>query len=65
MKLRDWKDVIDVDLPEPGCVTDATREYTRDKAKHFRASMRIATGRFWTNREYEEYRAKILNSPLP
>ena len=60
-----WQNLIDVDLPESKPVTEKAREQTTRFANRFRGSVRIATGKFRTDREYEEYRTRVLNTPLP
>jgi len=64
MPLKQWFEVLEVILPPPR-ITEETRRYTIENAQRFRGGMRISTGRFWTDREYEEYRARVLNTPLP
>lgn len=66
MKLREWKDVITEDFPQIEEVTRRTIKYSASMARRgYRASMRVATGRVHTDREYESYRRRVLNTPLP
>jgi len=60
-----WKDLIDVDLPRIGPITEQTRETTKEQSVRFRGSVRLSEGRFKTDQEYEEYRNRVLNTPLP
>jgi hypothetical protein len=64
-KIKDWSELIDTDFPPIGPITEKTREQTYREASRFRGSVRISTGRFWTDEEFEEYRRTILNTPLP
>ena len=65
LKVGDaWKDLIDEDLPS--CAVDElTKDTVEKESSRFRASMRIIKGMFWTDREYEEYRSRVLGTPLP
>ena len=65
MKLRDWKDVIDLAPPKVGPITEAAREYTKSRAGRFRGGVRISTGRFWTEGDFKQYRDEIRSKPLP
>jgi hypothetical protein len=65
MDKKDFNRLVDSDFPDPGPVTDKTREITRREADRFRGSVRLSLGKFWTDKEYEEYRKKVLNTPLP
>lgn len=65
MNIRSWDELLDVDLPRIGPVTENTIEHTLNEASRFRGSMRIATGRVWIDSEFEEYRFLVLNKPLP
>lgn len=67
MPIKSWREVIDIDLPEAVPVTEKTREQIVASANNPRfrghGSMRIATGRFYTDREFE--RLKIKTRYLP
>ncbi|MDY6904104.1 MAG: hypothetical protein SWH61_05395 [Thermodesulfobacteriota bacterium] len=63
MKIR--HDVFTRELPVPEVITEKTKDATRKNALRFRGSVRISTGRFFTTKEYEERRRRILNTPLP
>ncbi|KPK75781.1 MAG: hypothetical protein AMJ79_09735 [Phycisphaerae bacterium SM23_30] len=65
MKLRPWKDMIDVDMPTMGPITEEIRKQTREQAARYRGGVRVSTGRFWTDAEYKKYRDKVLSTPLP
>ncbi len=65
MKLKDWREVLTVDLPESGPVTRKTVEMVCEQSRRYRGGMRISTGRIWTDAEYEKRRAKILATQLP
>ena len=64
MRLRQWTEVVDLDMPPRGPVTARAREYSLREARLFRGGVRISTGMFWTDREYEAWREKMLNTPL-
>ncbi len=63
--MRNWTEVVDEDLPASCPITQRTREMTKEYSGRFRGSVRVSTGRFWTDQEYEEYRKRILSTPLP
>jgi len=65
MELRDWADVINADFPDPE-ITPSSREKTIKYAQgHIVDNVRVAQGRFYTGKEYEAWRARILSTPLP
>ena len=64
MKPRHWKNLIDVDMPQLGPITEQTRRQAIQYNHRFRGSVRIALGKFWTDEEYEKYREEQLK-PLP
>lgn len=61
----DWKELIGVDLPKDKPITEETRTLTKNESSRFRGSVRLSTGRIWTEKEYEEHRKLVLNTPLP
>jgi hypothetical protein len=64
-RLKDWREVIGLDFPEVE-ITDATvQNAVQMSQRGYRTDMRIATGRVWTDKDYETRRAKILSTPLP
>jgi hypothetical protein len=65
MKLKNWREVLTLDFPSATPITGRTVQLTRRESSRFRGSMRISTGRIWTDREFEEKRTKVLNEPLP
>ena len=65
MKLKDWKEVMDLDFPG-GNITHKTRQTMIEADKKYLINdTRLATGRFYINVEYELRRERILSSPLP
>lgn len=57
--------LIDADMPPIGPITENVREITKKNASRFRGSVRLSTGRIWTDEEFEA-RRKIANTkPLP
>ena len=65
MKLKDWHDVLTSDFPSATPVTRKTVDLALKEGRRFRGSMRVSTGRIWTDRAFERFRAKVLNTPLP
>jgi hypothetical protein len=65
MDKKEFNRLVDEDFPDPGPITDKVREITQKESGRFRGSVRLSLGRFWTDKEYEEYRKKVLNTPLP
>lgn len=65
MKLRNWREVIDIDLPEVK-ITEETRQEVLHAPYEIRGDVRLVTGRFYTEAEFEAYRQKVLlSTPLP
>ncbi len=65
LKLKSWKEVVAADFPAPGPITDKAVDAAKRDGKRFRGSMRVSTGRIWTDRAFERFRQKALNTPLP
>jgi len=65
MRLKGWQEVLLEDLPKDSPVTPEVVEMTLKQGKRFRGSMRVSTGRIWTDDDYEKRRRKILATPLP
>jgi hypothetical protein len=63
--LLTWRDVVRRDMPEQPNITDEIRAETVKESVRFRGGVRLATGQFWTDEEYKDFRKKILNTPLP
>jgi hypothetical protein len=64
-KLKQWNQVVYCDFPADKPVDRAAIDMTKNQSYRFRGSMRISTGRIWVNSEFEKYRRRILNTPLP
>jgi len=62
---ENWTDLIDKDWPEVGPITEETRAESQREAVRYRGSVRVSTGRIWTDREYKEWRDRVLSTPLP
>lgn len=61
--MKDLKDVVDAELPRIVINKDS-----RDLAKSPRIyceDWRVATGRFYTDKEIEAYKKRVLSKPLP
>lgn len=65
VKLKGWRDVLNVDFPKSRSVTRNTVALAKQEGRRFRGSMRVSTGRIWTGRDYEKFRKRVLNTPLP
>jgi hypothetical protein len=66
MKLKDWREVLDLDFPKMGEVTIETRRAMREYGRRYlMGNFRLATGRIHTDREYEYWRERVLATPLP
>jgi len=65
MKLKRWQDVLTDDFPTAKPVTQKAVDLALKEGRRFRGSMRVSTGRMWTDRDFERFRAKVLNTPLP
>ena len=65
MKLKPWKEAIDDEMPPMGPITEETRKQTLEQAARYRGGVRVSTGRFWTDADYEKYRNEVLSRKLP
>lgn len=65
MAIKEWKDVVSVDFPKDGTVTDSTIETTKRNTRRFRGSVRISMGKIWKSGDFEKWRAAVLRTPLP
>lgn len=63
MKMGIKKKVILTDFPDFGPITDEVKK--DNLPKKFTGGVRINQGFYRTDKEYEEYREKILSTPLP
>jgi hypothetical protein len=63
--LEDWRRLTETDFPKSGGITEETRERTIREANRYRGSVRVSTGRFPTDAEYEKRRKKVLSKKLP
>ena len=65
MDLKNLSDIIDAKLPLPDKITEKTKEVTRKESHRFRGSVRICLGKFYTTKEFEDRRKRVINTPLP
>lgn len=65
MPVKEWFEVIDTDLARHVPITEKTRELAKEEAFRFRGSVRVSTGRFSTDAEYEERKQRVMSTPLP
>ena len=64
---RDYGDIIDRPLPGqvPLSQEDIPKVVLAAYEGRLRGSVRIATGRIWPQEEYEDFRKRVLRTPLP
>ena len=48
--IQDWREVYSLDYPDMACVTDKTIQLITRCAHMFRGSVRVSTGRIWTDK---------------
>ena len=65
MELKGWREVVSCDFPSAKPISKTTIRLALNEGRRFRGSMRVATGRIWTDRAFERFRTKVLNTPLP
>jgi len=58
-------DPLDKKMPDRGPITKEVINCILNEASRFRGGVRLSIGRVWTNKEYDERRKRILNTPLP
>ncbi len=46
-------------------VTELTLSMIKKFSKKYRGSVRVSTGRVWTQKAYEERRSRVLNRVMP
>jgi hypothetical protein len=63
--LLRWNEIVSRDMPEQPAITKSVRSETLKEASRFRGSVRLVTGTFWTDEEYQSERTKVLSTPLP
>lgn len=63
--LLTWREVVGIDMPEQARITNEIRAETMKESARFRGSVRLVTGLFWTDDDYERFRKEILKTPLP
>ena len=65
MVLRDWRQVIDMDLPKME-TTERTRAMAPVYAQRYSTrNVRLATGRIITDEEMNQRRRDVYSRPLP
>ena len=62
--LENQQDIIDIDFPQPGPVTQKTIQGMLNYAQRYWSSARETTGRIFTDSEYEARKQRILSTPL-
>lgn len=63
--VRKWQDVVDTDFPEMAPITEQTVDDAVLNGSRFRGSVRISTGRIWTDKDFQARRERVRNTPLP
>jgi hypothetical protein len=64
-EMLEWREVIGRNMPEQPKITEEIRQHTIKQSARFRGSVRLSTGTFWTDEEYQRRRTEVLNTPLP
>jgi hypothetical protein len=62
MALDDWRDVINKDFPKVEVTSETIRNSVRMAERGYRSDVRVAV---YTSKEFERYRTRVLNTPLP
>jgi hypothetical protein len=65
MDKEEFNRIVDEKLPDSGPITEEDRLLTKKEGTRFRGALRLSLGMFWTDGEYNEYRDKVLATPLP
>ena len=65
MNAREKANVLDERLPLLGKVTLDTIAETKRLNSRFRGSVRVSTGRVYTDDEFQARRKRVLNTKLP
>ncbi|MDD5193652.1 MAG: hypothetical protein PHF67_03630 [Candidatus Nanoarchaeia archaeon] len=65
MGIKDWREVIKMDLPDIGPVTYETVRRIQYNARMYGGGTRALTGRIWTDEDFEARRQRVLSTPLP
>jgi len=66
VRLRDAKDVEEVDLAEVGPVTnDIIKNIVEYASSHYVGNVRWTMGRIWTEEDYEARKKRVLSKPFP
>jgi len=63
--LPTWKEVVDVDLPKSGAITEGTRSVSAARSRRFRGSVRVACGKILTDADLDRLRAYDRRQGLP
>jgi hypothetical protein len=63
--VKKWQDVIDDKLPGIGTVDDKFRQRVKKESNRYRGSIRLSTGRFYTDDEFTARKQKIARMKLP
>ena len=65
MDKEEFNRIVDENLPDSGPITEEDRLLTKKEGNRFRGALRLSLGRFWIDKEYNDYRDKVLATPLP
>lgn len=63
-RTREWDELLETDFPDIKFTKETVKSAMKNSAR-YRGSVRFSLGLFWTDDEYEKYRKKVLNTPLP
>jgi len=59
------EDLIDMDFPDTGPITDDVIKRNLEKGRYLRGSVRLMHGLIWTDEDYRRHREEVLARPLP
>ena len=65
MKKGELIKLINADFPDMKPITKNTKKDVINNSSSYRGSVRLSTGRFFTDSEYQNKKKKVLNTPLP
>ncbi len=65
MKKGKFIKLINTDFPDMKPITENTKKDVINNSNSYRGSVRLSTGRFFTDSEYQKKKEKVLSTPLP
>ena len=64
-RLKDWREVLERDFPDSSFTEQSRKQIRSYSLGSCVGDARLATGRFYTDSEYQEERRAIQSTPLP